>query len=747
MPATSLADWLRAASDDALAELLRSRRDLATPAPSDTTVLATRAGTTGSVVRASEDLDTFTLAALDALLLAGADSGPVRLKEVEALVELDISEPLERLRARALVWGDADELRVPRAVRDALGAFPAALGASMASLADADLDALLAEVGEDERALLTALSAGPPVGRTRDARMDVPLERATTPVQRLLARGLLLRKDDQTVELPRELGIRLRGGHVFAPGSLHEPTLPTNPHQAATVDEAAAGEAMEVIRQTESLLVAWAKQPAPMLKSGGLGVRELRKFAKDNDIDEVRATLLVELAVGSGLVADSEASTPEWIPTTLMDSWTASAPAQRWMLLAQAWLDLPRLPGLAGGRDTKDKPIAPLADELRRPLAPIARRRVLEALAELPTGTGVKSVDELVSVLAWRAPRRGGRLRDETVRWTMAEASAIGLVALGGLTTAAKALLADDRAAAVVAMMDALPKPVDKVLVQADLTVIAPGPLEPELAADMAAVADIESAGHATVYRVTETSVRRALDTGRTAGELHALFTSRSATGVPQSLSYLIDDVARRHGRLRGGVAGSFLRCDDEVLLAEVLSSPAAAEYELRMIAPTVLISTLPLAEVLDGLRAAGFAPAAEGPDGRVLDIRPSGRRLPARSRPAKRPQPEQYGLTADQVRQVVEHLRAGDLAASRRRGAAVVRQPGGGGADTTATLALLSQAVQDQREVWIGFVDSRGTASQRVVRPARIGGGILEGTDNERYPLHRITSAGLIED
>lgn len=59
----------------------------------------------------------------------------------------------------------------------------------------------------------------------------------------------------------------------------------------------------------------------------------------------------------------------------------------------------------------------------------------------------------------------------------------------------------------------------------------------------------------------------------------------------------------------------------------------------------------------------------------------------------------------------------------------------------------MLSQATIERREVWIAFVDSRGTASQRVVRPLRVGGGVLEGTDNERYPLHRITSAALVED
>jgi hypothetical protein len=249
------------------------------------------------------------------------------------------------------------------------------------------------------------------------------------------------------------------------------------------------------------------------------------------------------------------------------------------------------------------------------------------------------------------------------------------------------------------------------------------------------------------VYRVTEPSVRRALDMGRTAGELHALFAARSATPVPQSLTYLIDDVARRHGRLRGGSAASFLRCDDEVLLAEVLRNPVAEEFGLRLIAPTVLISPLPLIEVLDGLRAAGFAPAAEGPDGRVVDIRPSGRRVPARLRNARRViTAEPTAMTMEQLEQIVTHVRAGDLVSGRRRGAAV-RAPGGGGADTSAMLALLTQAARDKREVWIGFVDSRGTASQRVVRPRWIGGGVVEGADKERYSLHRITSAALVEE
>lgn len=747
MPATSLAEWLRSRSDDELATLLEARRDLATPPPANSSVLATRAGSAGSTARALEDLDTFTLAAVDALLLADADTQAVTSDAIAALLGTDPAPALDRLRARAIAWGDDDAIRLVPVTRELVGPYPAGLGASAPEVANADLDSL----GEDERAVLNTLAAGPPVGQTRDANSTLPLDEATTPIQRLLARGLLLRRDDQTVELPRELGLALRGGRSCSPGALREPEPATTAAEPATVDAAGAGEAMEFLRQIEALLARWSEQPPPVLKAGGLGVRELRRLARELEVDDTRATLLAELAVGAGLVADSPTTTPEWVPTTLADSWLASAPGQRWLTIAQSWLDLPRLPGLAGQRDLKgaqnrDKAMSPLSEELRRPLAPVTRRRVLTALADLPDGTGIRETEELVALLSWRAPRRGGRLRDETVRWTIAEATSIGVVAHGAVTTATRALLAEDRSGALTAMVEAMPKPIDHILVQADLTVVAPGPMEPGLAADIKAVADLESAGHATVYRVSDASVRRALDAGRTADELHELFRSRSATGVPQSLTYLIDDVARRHGRLRGGAAGSFLRCDDEVLLAEVLGGPVAAEYELRRIAPTVAVSPLPLAEVLDGLRAAGFAPAAEGPDGRVLDLRPSGRRIPPRSRSARRV-PSEPSMDPEQVATVLAQLRAGDRAATRRRGEEVRLPAGGGGSDTAATMALLARASREKREVWIGFVDAHGTATQRVITPAHVGGGVLMSTDAERYPLHRITSAALVED
>lgn len=749
----SLAEWLRARSDDELVGLLHVRPDLATPPPADTSVLATRAGVRSSVTRACEELDSFSLSALEALVVLDADQGPVTLESVAGLLGDGVTEARVRrsvadLRARALVWGEDSELAVAPATREAFPAFPAGLGRPAENLTESQARTVLAELDEDERRLIGKLAEGSPIGQTKDAGRQIPLSEAENPVQRLLARGLLLRRDDETVELPRQLALAVRGDRPMGQVEPEEPFLDLTGHDQSAVDSTAAGEVLELLRQTELLLEAWSEDPPDVLRSGGVGVRDLRRVGKTLEVDENRLALIVELAVAANLIANSEGDEPQWVPTIQSDTWTASVPEQRWAALARAWLDLPRLPGLIGGRDDKDRLVGPLSDELRRPLAAKDRLRILGLLDELPGGHGIRRAEEAAAVLAWRAPRKGGRVRDDLVRWTLSEASALGITALGVLTTAGRALIADGAGEAAKQLTHALPEPLDHVLVQADLTVVAPGRLEPDLAAEMKLIADVESAGSATVYRVSESSVRRALDAGHTADDLHALFRIRSRTPVPQSLSYLIDDVARKHGRLRAGTASAFLRCDDPVVLSEVLANAAAHALELRRIAPTVLISPLPLADVVDTLRTAGFTPVAEGPDGQVLDLRSSGSRVRGKNRPA--PPAAVTTPSEEQIRELVGEMRSGDRASKARRGSSV--SPERGRPSAEATLQLLRAAARQQQSVWLGFVDSHGMRSQRVVRPVSVGGGILQGLDQDRdevgnFPLHRITSVAVVED
>ena len=285
-----------------------------------------------------------------------------------------------------------------------------------------------------------------------------------------------------------------------------------------------------------------------------------------------------------------------------------------------------------------------------------------------------------------------------------------------------------------------MPPPVDHVLLQADLTAVAPGPLEQGLARDLATVAHVESRGGATVYRFPEAAVRHAFDVGWSALEVHEVIARAARTEVPQPLRYLVDDVSRTHGTLR--VAESFVRSDDEAALAGL----AALGLGLRRIAPTVLVSSLPADELLPLLREAGLSPVVESADG-VVQV---ARREAHRARAGVQASPPSGALAARAA------ARAGATAAAVRAGdrVAAVRPPTRADRQTPASaLALLREAAEQQATVVIGYVDDDGTIHDRVVDPLSADGGRLRAFDHrsERtraFAVHRITSVrGLTQD
>jgi hypothetical protein len=477
----------------------------------------------------------------------------------------------------------------------------------------------------------------------------------------------------------------------------------------------------------------------------------------------------------------------EFLPTAGYDVWRGAPIAQRWYQLVRAWLAMTRQVGLVGQRDDRDRLVNALAPEAERASTPAIRRAALGELAELEPGA-VATADAVLALLSWRAPRRA-KGREQATREAMSEAALLGVTGLGALTSYGRLLVAEAAAEAarvaavdddplglhmsaedrtgrlglpeVAAALDALlPAPVEHLLVQADLTVVVPGPPEPTLAAELALIAEPESAGGATVYRVTTGSVRRALDAGYTAGDLHTLFTRRSRTPVPQSLSYLIDDMARRHGGLRIGSAGSYLRTEDEALLAEVVADRRLAGLGLRRLAPTVLITPYASSRLVSALREAGYAPVPEDATGAAVLTRPKTRRAPARTSVAHQVEdPAMPKLTGPRLLGIVEQIRRGDAAARAARRAPVTIRAANGHAVSSLTavqahtqaLAVLQQAVRDKALVWVGYVDAHGATASRLVRPVSMGAGYLRAEDERTemlhtFALHRITAAVLDE-
>lgn len=769
----SLADDLARRDDDQLLDLLQSRPDLASPPPPGVEVLAQRAMSAASINRCGEDLDLLAVAVLETVAALGSRSGQTRGRSpvsTDAIVEaLSVRAAPDAIRARidnlvdlALLWGPPDAL--------VTGPHMAAAWPWRSRLATAPVNALsLAEIrakidalGDRERDLLSTLASGPGLGRTRDAGLGPDSDR---PVPRLVHQGLLLVVDEQTVELPVVIGQLIRGEDPAEPFELRPPELSGGGGRKVglvEVDAAAGGEALEFLRHSADAIETLGAHPAAVLRAGGMGVREIRRLAKALSVDEKRIGLIIEVLAGLRLIDSgfpvpdpSDGLGPSWAPTTSVDSWSHQAPERRWFSIASGWLDLHRRPWQIGGRTPDGTLIGALVNAMPEDAARAERLLVLQALAEAKPGADVTPV-ALGRHIAWRHPRWLRRLPQSTIIETLAEAQSLGLVAHGALTSAGRELIAtgtpdEIEAAAVAAMAKSIPAPIDFFLAQADLTVTAPGPLTPELAADLALVADLESGGAASVYRVSESSVRRALDAGRTGTELMTLFTSHSKTPVPQSLSYLIDDVARKHGQLRVGVASTFIRCEDPTTLAAVLNSSVAEQLSLRALAPTVAVCDHPVIDVLDILRAGGFAPAGEDSAGELVDLRTRGARLPTpRERRASARKPSLSSPARDRLAAVVGHLRSQDAA-----NAATLTAAGAGGSSVTGgglpATALLQTALANTQSVRLGYVNAEGFASKHVVVPRMIGAGQVialdpGSNDEHRFSLHRITSVEIVD-
>ncbi|MCW8094963.1 helicase-associated domain-containing protein [Streptomyces tauricus] len=672
------------------------------------------------------------------------------------------------------------------------------------------MSALLDSAPPESLEVLSRLVWGPPYGQvTAD-----PAAR----LRWLLDRGLLLPTAPGTVVLPREVALHLRAGRAHQKTEpLPPPVEPVSVHRPQVVDSTAAGQAYTALATVEELLKDWDEGGPSALRAGGLSVRDLKRTAVALDVPEPVAAFWVELAYAAGLLAPDGEADERYAATPAYDEWLELPAAERWTRLATAWLSATRTAGVVGGRDTKERTLAALGPGLDRSAAPEVRHRVLSLLAVLPEG-GSASPDALVARLHWERALRGAAssddLRSRIARWTLTEAESLGITGRGALSAHGRALMgappgaaapesaggpasaaggpgdklpvhhrhlhppvsppeprspAELASAAALAgrlLAPLLPEPLDHVLLQADLTAVAPGPLRRPLADVLDVLADVESKGGATVYRFTPGSVRRALDAGRSASDLQAFLTAHSRTPVPQPLAYLIDDVARRHGHLRIGAASAYVRCDDDAVLNEIIADKRAQGLRLRRLAPTVLAAQADPATLLEGLRAMGFAPAAESAEGDVLITRAHAHRTPPRTAPEPVPDgppaPDTTLLGA-----AIRAIRAGDLASTtpRKPTSSGSAGPAGAGASAGAerngalprttsaeTLATMQAAVLTGGTLWIGYVNAEGAASQRVIAPVRVEGGFVTAYDHtadevRTYPLHRVTGVAELAD
>lgn len=676
-------EFLQSLSDDQLRLLIRTRPDAFFPAPPSAGSLATRLGLPGSASRALRQLTAADLAVLERLADAGAELDPVDAGEIGEVAHL---------RELALVFGPVDKLRISPGTLTALPP-----GWRVTDRLPAGADEALEALPARERKVLETLASSGGVGTTSAAGPDAD---PASPVAKLLAAGLLVRVDANTVRLPRPVRDAMRG---LQPREfpLEAPALPEVDQSA--VDEAATSAGLDAVRQMRQLVMALMDRPVALNKDGTVGVRAAANLEKELGFDPRLLITIGEAAglVGRGNVDDEDvlAATRDaltWIDATLSDQWA---------ILLAGWAASP-------WRSDTDAKL--LSADMHAPAVRHARLTILRHAGR---------TDQLL----FHAPLEASGFSPQLIQAVVDEAQFVGALA-GTLQLAQSspmlALLGSEDVAAAAKQL--VPASVDTLIAQGDMTMLAPGPLEPDMALFLERIAALESPGLASVWRVTEASVRRGLDGGLTAEEVHAWLDRHVMGEVPQAIAFLVDDTARTHGAIRAGSALSYIRSEDPALIAT-----AAERCGLRVLAPTVAVSDQPLTKLMAQLRAAGMQPTAEDNTGATLNMAPE----PALVAATPSTLPRTPKATEEQVEAIVAKLRA-DSGSDADAGAG----------DIFETLRAAARA---KRHVAVGFVDKQGRGRTLTVLPLSVSAGQVDALDEAadrvvRIALPRITKVVL---
>ncbi|WIE82854.1 helicase-associated domain-containing protein [Curtobacterium sp. MCPF17_021] len=275
------------------------------------------------------------------------------------------------------------------------------------------------------------------------------------------------------------------------------------------------------------------------LVKGGIGMPLARTLAERIGTDAELVAGRLALLDGIGF---ADPDTGRWIVTDPGHAWLLASWPERWVSLVAAWSDT--LPPAV-------HQVLELADGDLRDLVPLGR---------------------------WAYPA-GSRWLDALLLDVAGTAASLGLAVDGIVTSTGRALLDGDAEQAA----DDLPGTVERVYLQHDLTVIAPGPLAPVDDDALRTVAVLEAPGLAARYRISEDTLRAAFRAGHSRDDLRSLLGRLSATGIPQPLAYLIDQVAGRDGSIvvdrgPGGVGTEVRGTADQLDLVGV-------DAELRQLA------------------------------------------------------------------------------------------------------------------------------------------------------------------
>ncbi|HHY07897.1 MAG TPA: helicase-associated domain-containing protein [Corynebacteriales bacterium] len=725
-------EWLSNRSTEELSDLLQLRPDVVVPPPTSFVVLSTRLTQQRSYRRALSNIRRPLLHALYTL----AENKTAQRNDVDP----DILDPLTRY---ALIFNPTPEsIALAPGLAEVLPHLPIDYTASTLRAA-ASLRDTIATLPEPQKKILYTLKDAGRRGKTTALKE----KRKNHPIAQLVAEDLLhvevrdtaKASEKDTVILPEDVYDALHNSEAAAHSAPLELPLPADKPSAGAslmdriTTNAGAEAAALVLHQAQLLIDAIDRQPLQELADGGIGQRELSRLANETGLAQPNLIFALEAVAALGIIEEGLLNDGEWTTTSVTEQFLNLDAPRQWQPLLEAWWESPR--PWSGTPEERALSLHPQASDSQH----VAVRHSLAELLTLWPDT-VRNADttDIAALAKWRFPLktflRGGSYFHDFIY----SAAALGVIHNGVITPVGKALLADDTDKLAEQVTEVYPKPVDTLYIQDDYTALAPGPLSGDNADHMRRIAIVESPGLATVYRFTQESIRHGLDTGLTASEILEFLTGLAATPVPQSLSYFIEDCARKHGALRVGPALSVLHAEDPTLVRSVMALPLAEECGMRMLAPTVAIAQVYPRELLTALQNAGMSPSAENTQGEVVSL--------IRHRP-RATLSNGYtvvaGETANSGFKRLSEERAMEMA-SRICANEETNRMAGETYSGDELIKFLDQAIDRKQEVIVGFVKGSGVEAQARVLPTGMSAGRLDAFDNRtqrayRFALHKL--------
>ena len=273
-----------------------------------------------------------------------------------------------------------------------------------------------------------------------------------------------------------------------------------------------------------------------------------------------------------------------------------------------------------------------------------------------------------------------------------------------------------------------LPAVQERIILQADLSIIAPGPLPTKLEVTLRRFATTETISLASTYRLSALSICHGLETGMKIEEIQQFLRTTSGANLPQPVEYLLNEVTARFGRLvvtesLDTAERSVITSPDNLLLTEIGNDPRLRAFSLSRPAPEQLACRFESSVVYFGLRECGYLAIRKDKNGSVVS--------PVEAAEAVAGKTAINSLESDLAR-----IRAADAAMSA------------GGNDEAITRQV-QLAIRNKARLLITATIADGSSSTFDLMPSGIANGRLRGLDRKAQiertlPLSTITAITL---